>query len=144
MSRAQKLLIEQHESTIAGLREQVSGMRGELTGERRGESRVTAQLARDIERSAQREQDARMAASRAVVDVRRLLGLLATAVVDVRAGAEAAPALEELVTAVTATGLPIGNAIIRHQIELADAATRSRARMSAEALLTAPVPPRTT
>jgi hypothetical protein len=141
MSRAQALLIEQQDSVIAGLRELASGLKGELTGERRGESRVTAQLARDIEQSAVREHACRQARDRAVGDVRRLLRTLAGYVLDERAAGS--DAIEQLVDAVTLAGFSLNGPIAMVAAERADAAARHGAHMSAAALASAPVSTRT-
>jgi hypothetical protein len=141
MSRAQALQIEQQESVIAGLREQVAGYKGELMGERRGESRVTAQLARDIQQGAAREVELRQSRDQAIGDVRRLLRTLAGYVLDERAAGSTS--IEQLVDEVTLTGLSLTGPIAMVAAERADAAARHGAHMSAAALADAPVPHRT-
>lgn len=143
MSRAQTKLIEDQAAQLADLREQVAELQGELRGERRGEHRVAEQLAADVRQSALREEAAKTSAGRAVEDVRRLLRMVAGHVLELRAGTEGTAAAEALVGLVARAGLPITGAIIRLQIERADAITRTDAHMSAAALASAPVSTRT-
>lgn len=138
MSRAQSIVIEQLESTVAGLREQVSGLRGEIAGQLRGEARVGAQLADDISQASVRAESYRQASVRAVADVRRLLRIVAEYVVDQReAGGES---VERLVDVVALAGFPLPTALVA--AERADAAARADAHMSAAAVASAPVPHR--
>jgi hypothetical protein len=141
MSRAQELTIQALESTIAGLREQVSGLRGELTGERRGESRVAAQLVADISAKTLSEDAHRRARDRAVGDMRRLLRVIAEHVDDERT--TGSTSIELLVDAVVLAGFPLDWHLREVAVDRADEAARAHAGMSAAALTTAPVPPRT-
>lgn len=141
MSRAQDLTIQALESTVAGLREQVSGLRGELTGERRGESRVAAQLAADISAKTLSEDAHRKARDRAVGDVRRLLRVVAEHVDDERT--TGSTSIELLVDAVVLAGFPLDWHLREVAIDRADETARAHAGMSASALASAPVPHRT-
>lgn len=143
MSRAQALKIEDQAAQLAALREQVAELKGELRGERRGEHRVAEQMAADVRQSALREETAKQAAGRAFEDVRRLLRMVAGHVLELRAGAEGTAAAKALVDLVARAGLPLNGAVIRLQIERADAITSRNAHMSAAIIAEAPVSART-
>lgn len=137
MSKDQ-LTIEQHESTIAGLREKVAELRGELLGEHRGEHRVAAQLAEDIRKGGMREEQHRRNAERAAQDVHRLLRLVAGHVLDVRQGTPPPDAVELLVEELAVNGFPLRHALLAVQVERAEATGRVSAAEAAHAVVSAP------
>lgn len=134
MSRAQQALIEDLQTKLGESREYASQMRGELQGVLRGEARATEHLADRLTQLVTEAADRKRVTDRAVGDVRTLLRLIASHVLDVRAGVNAEAGIEILVDELHVHGLNIGPALQQVSAQRADGQAKVSAAEAAAAI----------